>query len=554
MTCAFEGCDRPVEARGWCKKHYERWRKHGDVNHVRPPRPKREGPCSVDGCDRPMKSRGWCDKHYARWHKHGDPLKVLPHSGGAKPGRRKKPVPCSMDGCDRPARARGWCGTHHNRWLKHGDPNIVLPRGGGRPGRKWKRKAKPKQPAAVPIGPRVSVEKMNAPWTAEELAETEREHVEMAKSREPERPPPFSPLLDADGEPLPWRCVNGRCEWPALPGKDRCERCQRAWDERDKGDVIDGRREAKRPVRTPASERGPCLVDGCDMHRLDDDLVCHMHAADGVGPRTWMSPAVPWKRQDELTALHRSRHPRAWGERKWDPKTGGKLCSVDGCERPVKARGWCAMHHQRWLKHGDPETRVKRGRPEKHARGCKVDGCEGKHAGKGYCKRHYNRWLRHGDPLGGSPPRAPRKPCSVKGCDRPAKAKGWCARHHNRWLQHGDVFADVPIVHGGRRLFSMNKQGECSVDGCGKVGTLRKGMCDSHYRRDLRERQRRELVDKVKAEQAPKTDPAEEQMNRLSDVRDGEARVVLVEVDGDELVVTLEVCRRVPAAKLAELL
>jgi hypothetical protein len=28
-------------------------------------------------------------------------------------------------------------------------------------------------------------------------------------------------------------------------------------------------------------------------------------------------------------------------------------CSVDGCEREAKARGWCQAHYQRWYKHGD---------------------------------------------------------------------------------------------------------------------------------------------------------------------------------------------------------
>lgn len=30
LTCSVEGCERPHEARGWCKGHYHRWQRHGD--------------------------------------------------------------------------------------------------------------------------------------------------------------------------------------------------------------------------------------------------------------------------------------------------------------------------------------------------------------------------------------------------------------------------------------------------------------------------------------------------------------------------------------------
>jgi hypothetical protein len=36
--------------------------------------------CSVEGCERAPVARGWCGKHYQRWRNHGDPLKVVPMS------------------------------------------------------------------------------------------------------------------------------------------------------------------------------------------------------------------------------------------------------------------------------------------------------------------------------------------------------------------------------------------------------------------------------------------------------------------------------------------
>lgn len=31
-----------------------------------------------------------------------------------------------------------------------------------------------------------------------------------------------------------------------------------------------------------------------------------------------------------------------------------KACTIEGCDKPVRARGWCAKHYTRWHKYGDP--------------------------------------------------------------------------------------------------------------------------------------------------------------------------------------------------------
>lgn len=33
-------------------------------------------------------------------------------------------------------------------------------------------------------------------------------------------------------------------------------------------------------------------------------------------------------------------------------------CTVPGCTRPTRSRGWCSMHYQRWHRHGHPEALV----------------------------------------------------------------------------------------------------------------------------------------------------------------------------------------------------
>jgi hypothetical protein len=72
-----------------------------------------------------------------------------------------------------------------------------------------------------------------------------------------------------------------------------------------------------------------------------------------------------------------------------------KPCAVEGCELPVKTKGYCQAHYVRWCKYGDPGPveikMVKRF-------GCLVEGCERPHASDGYCHPHYLRWKKVGDP------------------------------------------------------------------------------------------------------------------------------------------------------------
>lgn len=29
-------------------------------------------------------------------------------------------------------------------------------------------------------------------------------------------------------------------------------------------------------------------------------------------------------------------------------------CSIEGCDKEARSKGWCSMHYTRWLRHGDP--------------------------------------------------------------------------------------------------------------------------------------------------------------------------------------------------------
>ena len=112
-TCSVKECPDPVEARGWCHKHYQKWRKYGDpLADLRPAR----SACKVDDCSDLVESRGWCSKHYQRWRVHGDPLMTT----AAKP--RDPPPVCIIEDCARPHRSQGYCHRHYENLRRCGDP------------------------------------------------------------------------------------------------------------------------------------------------------------------------------------------------------------------------------------------------------------------------------------------------------------------------------------------------------------------------------------------------------------------------------------------------
>jgi hypothetical protein len=158
----------------------------------------------------------------------------------------------------------------------------------------------------------------------------------------------------------------------------------------------------------------------------------------------------------------------------WASEQKVRTCSIEGCERQVRARGWCWAHYQRWHKHGDVRAHIptieritsdhceasgcekprfrrnrwcgmhltrlqKYGSLDGHApngshwrTGCSVGHCKRKHRAKGYCDFHYMRFWRNGHPH-------PR--CTIIHCREPHQARGYCQRHYNSWKHRGDPLA-----------------------------------------------------------------------------------------------------------------
>lgn len=124
-------------------------------------------------------------------------------------------------------------------------------------------------------------------------------------------------------------------------------------------------------------------------------------------------------------------------------------CTVDGCERPVKARGWCKMHYTRWHVHGDPLVALRSHAPRGPA--CSVAECERRVEARGWCNLHYQRWLKHGDPLY---TKCPGRRIDVKGYvliwqpDYPLATKiGYVAEHRMVAWDAGILIDPADDVH-----------------------------------------------------------------------------------------------------------
>jgi len=123
------------------------------------------------------------------------------------------------------------------------------------------------------------------------------------------------------------------------------------------------------------------------------------------------------------------------------------ICSIEGCERRVKAKGLCNMHYVRLQKYGSTDDRPRR---SKNTNPCSVAGCNRIVHAKGYCLKHYKRHLKYNSPDASnlqkaSPGALKGKICRVEGCSNKAISTKTmlCNKHSLRMKQHGTTSDSV---------------------------------------------------------------------------------------------------------------
>lgn len=115
-----------------------------------------------------------------------------------------------------------------------------------------------------------------------------------------------------------------------------------------------------------------------------------------------------------------------------------RICTVDGCPRPLRARGWCVTHYERWRQHGDVTVVLANWNPPE----CTAEGCNRKPTRRGLCTLHYARWRRYGDVTIFRPDAT--RACSVSDCLEKHYGKGFCQMHWAGWRKTGDPLRLLP--------------------------------------------------------------------------------------------------------------
>lgn len=120
-----------------------------------------------------------------------------------------------------------------------------------------------------------------------------------------------------------------------------------------------------------------------------------------------------------------------------------RVCSVEGCERPINSRTMCLMHDRRVKKFGSTDLPPK---PPKKT--CTGPNCDRFAKTRGMCGTHYNQWRVHGRTSVIEPRMKPSGPCTFEGCERPQYAKGLCEGHTKQKYKTGVL---KPIQPARRR-------------------------------------------------------------------------------------------------------
>lgn len=108
--CKIKGCSRDHAAKGYCAKHYQRYKNGKTFSRTK----ERIFSCLVEGCERDHCAKGYCKVHYGQFKNGKIPGKIR------KVSEKGSQVGCLVERCTNKHSAKGHCRRHYLQMYAYG--------------------------------------------------------------------------------------------------------------------------------------------------------------------------------------------------------------------------------------------------------------------------------------------------------------------------------------------------------------------------------------------------------------------------------------------------
>jgi len=112
-NCSINNCNKKHESKGYCRSHYNKFRRFGDPLYERKLNIFKK--CKIEDCKNKSSSLGYCGSHYSKFKLHGDPFYKRDLNYLKK---------CLVENCNNKQRSKGYCNEHYSKLLKYNNPNF----------------------------------------------------------------------------------------------------------------------------------------------------------------------------------------------------------------------------------------------------------------------------------------------------------------------------------------------------------------------------------------------------------------------------------------------